>query len=110
MKVKHSIGTGDDSPPEGHATWINFWDENNLNEIPKVCPQCGKRSKEIVGAHVEDENGTKYILPVCDSCNLSAKRASSIGEGFRPLEKFLNIKLSQNNFFHVNDKLLVELE
>lgn len=110
MKVRHSIDTDNDKWPSDCESWIDYWKQRSKNPLPEACPQCNEPSDDFVGAHVEDESGKQYILPVCNSCNSSAKRASSIGEGFRTLLEYISNKKNQNNFFEVDIKLLVKLE
>lgn len=110
MKVRHSIDTDNDKLPSDCESWIDYWKQRSKNPLPKVCSQCYKKSNDIVGAHVEDESGTRYILPVCRPCNSSTEDASILGEGFCTLLGSILDKKNLNDFFEVNDNLLVKLE
>lgn len=45
-----------------------------IGSIAKIfeCPCCYKSKGNIVGAHVEDNEGKPYITPVCKDCNSRA--------------------------------------
>lgn len=79
IEVRHSIGTTNDQPPKGFESWIDYWDHKKPNTALTHCPQCDYFvSENFVGAHVEDLSGRNiYILPVCESCNNKAIKASS---------------------------------
>lgn len=56
--------------------WIigKKWKGQSEKEVPSSfeCPCCYKSKGNIVGAHVEDNEGNPYITPVCKDCNSRA--------------------------------------
>lgn len=81
--VIHAVDS--DSKPPTCDSWIEYWKEEKHLEEPEICPCCGNKINEIVGAHVfqliELTNSDKhiYITPTCKDCNDKYKysRASS---------------------------------
>ena len=75
--VIHSTGTQNESAPN-NMSWIDYWQDRKKQDIPSICPCCGKEPDEdnpMVGAHVEVlitlfvNNTPRYITPTCKSCN-----------------------------------------
>jgi predicted nucleic-acid-binding Zn-ribbon protein len=75
--VIHSTGTQNESAPN-NMSWIDYWQDRKKQEVPSMCPCCGKKPDEdnpMVGAHVEslitllDSVTSRYITPTCKKCN-----------------------------------------
>ncbi len=85
---------GDGSEYKGYDSWIDYWQKKSpnrglLNTI-KCCPCCGNPMNNPVGGHVQDAYGTKYITPICNSCNSSAANNENYRkETFRVKYKYL---------------------
>lgn len=66
-----------DASEYGYDSWMDYWKKwkgQSEKEVPSSfeCPCCYKSKGNIVGAHVEDNEGKPYITPVCKDCNSRA--------------------------------------
>lgn len=65
--VKNKANTSKEKPI-GFNSWIDFW-ENKKNQKADVCKKIGCFEKCSGGAHVIDDEGTTYIVPLCSNHN-----------------------------------------
>ena len=80
QQVKNAYNTGDDAPVLCNS-WIDYWKTFAMEDIPMVCPLCGKElsEDEADGCHIQIKsqsimsNGkyekTVYIIPGHHKCN-----------------------------------------
>ena len=80
QQVKNAYNTGDDNPVACNS-WIDYWKTFAMEDIPMVCPLCGKElsEDEADGCHIQIKsqsimsNGkyekTVYIIPGHHKCN-----------------------------------------
>ena len=71
--------TADESSPIGNS-WKEYWiyggDESKgkVNEWPDECSVSGCTRKAVHGAHVRDEDGKVFIVPMCAKDNNPHKK------------------------------------
>lgn len=85
IKVKNKKGTGNNPPPYGYSSWLDFW-EKTKGKRATTCEVLGCSGKPDLGGHVikSGQGPKEYILPMCYSCN-----NKSDGEEFQAWESDL---------------------
>lgn len=68
IEVKNTTGTSHLNPPYGYDSWLEYW-EFKKGRKAYQCSHCGS-SQDLVGAHVQDQIGNKYLVPLCQGCNV----------------------------------------
>lgn len=70
IKVKNKKGTSGNTPPNGCASWLDFWERRKGSKATK-CEVLSCNGKPDVGGHVikSGQGPKEYILPLCYSCN-----------------------------------------
>lgn len=70
INVKNKKGTGDNTPPYGYSSWLDFWEKKQGKKATK-CEARYCTGRADVGGHVikSGEGGKEYILPICYSHN-----------------------------------------
>ena len=70
IKVKNKKGTGDNSPPPGYSSWLDFW-EKKKGKNADTCEVRGCSGAPDLGGHVikSGQGPKEYIVPLCYSCN-----------------------------------------
>lgn len=75
-KVKNLNGTSDNDPKKkGYSSWKSFWEDKTGREFSS-CSCSGCLESASVGAHVQKvslDDRKWYIVPLCNSCNVSKK-------------------------------------
>lgn len=95
LLVKHSTGTSNINKGK-YSSWTDYWQKNMsepLTPDKNVCPCCKRKiieneSNYFVIGHVEDVNShEKYLLPLCNDCNVKMKKWSFLAnkERLRPI-------------------------
>ena len=97
QQVKNADETQDDLPVYGD-TWINYWKVFTMEDIPTVCPLCGKvlTEDEVDGCHIQIKsqsimsNGnyekTEYIIPGHHKCNCQFGKEFNLKLGVKAIE------------------------
>lgn len=97
QQVKNADDTQNDLPVYGD-TWINYWKVFTMEDIPTVCPLCGKEltEDEADGCHIQIKsqsimsNGnyekTEYIIPGHHKCNCQFGEEFKLKIGIKAVE------------------------
>lgn len=70
IDVKNKKGTGNNTPPTGYSSWLDFW-EKKKGKKATICEAMSCNGSPDVGGHVikAGEGGKEYILPICYNHN-----------------------------------------
>ena len=70
VKVKNLNNTGDNNPPSGFDSWLDWWEDKKCR-LARKCSNTNCNGDAEVGAHVKyvDYNNQWFITPLCKKCN-----------------------------------------
>jgi hypothetical protein len=70
ISVKNKKGTGDNSPPSGYSSWLDYW-ETSKSKKAGTCEVLGCNNDARLGGHVFKAGKTskEYIIPLCHNHN-----------------------------------------
>ena len=70
VEIRNKKGTGNNPPPAGYASWLDFW-ETKQGRKATECEVLSCSSGPNVGGHVfkVGQGPKEYIIPMCYSCN-----------------------------------------
>ena len=85
ISVHHMEGSNKkfgDASEYGYNSWLDYWKKHSDKKLTPsfICPCCHNSVKDVVGAHVEDNEENIYITPVCKDCNSRAANNATFRE------------------------------